>query len=85
MSYPIGCVLSATHGLQHSFVKAQLEAGLVKHLPLIGVPGDQSVDLHCLALANPVASGLCLREGEEKRARERKRERERWREKACLD
>ena len=73
MSYPVGCVLSATHGLQHSLVKAQLEAGLVKHLPLIGVPSDQSVDLHCLALANPVASGLGLRERKRERGMERKK------------
>lgn len=54
------CVLPAAHALQHGLVQAQLQAGLVKHLPLVAVPGDQPVDLHRLGLADAVASSLGL-------------------------
>ena len=57
---PVGGVVPPAHALQHSLVQAQLQAGLVKHLPLVGVPGDQPVDLDRLRLANPVAAGLGL-------------------------
>ncbi|KAF3832328.1 hypothetical protein F7725_025993 [Dissostichus mawsoni] len=53
-------VIPATHALQHRFVQAQLEAGAIKHLPLVRVPGDQTVHLHCLVLTNPVAASLGL-------------------------
>lgn len=53
-------VISATHALQHSFVQAQLEAGTIKHFPLIRVPGDQTVYFHCLILTNPMAASLGL-------------------------
>lgn len=46
--------------LEDGFIQAQLQAGLVKHLPLVGVAGDESVDLHRLPLANPMAAGLGL-------------------------
>lgn len=60
-SYPVGCILSPAHGLKYSLVQSQLETGLVKHLPFVRVSGDEAVNLHSLALSNPVASSLCLR------------------------
>lgn len=39
-SHPAVGILSSTHALENSLVKSQLQAGLVKHLPLIAVPGD---------------------------------------------
>lgn len=58
-TYPIGAAL-AVNVLQHGFIQAQLQAGLVEHLPLVGVPGDEAIDLHCLALPDPVATSLSL-------------------------
>ena len=53
-------VISATHALQHCFVQTQLEAGAIKHLSLVWVPGDQTVHLHGLVLTNPMAASLGL-------------------------
>lgn len=58
-TYSIEAAL-AVDVLQHSFIQTKLKAGLVKHLPLIRVPCDEPIDLHCFALANPVAACLCL-------------------------
>lgn len=46
--------------LEDGFIQAQLQTGLVKHLPLVGVAGDESVDLHSLPLANPMTASLGL-------------------------
>lgn len=46
--------------LKDGFVQSQLETGFVKHFPLIRVSGDQPVDFHRFALANPVAACLGL-------------------------
>lgn len=58
-TYPVGAAL-AVDVLQHSLIQAQFQAGLVKHLPLVGVPGDEAIDLHRLALPDPVAASLSL-------------------------
>lgn len=60
VSYPTVGILSATHALQHSLVEPQLQTGLVKHLPLVAVPGDQAVDLDRLGLADTVTPCLGL-------------------------
>lgn len=46
--------------LEDGFVQSQLQTGLVEHFPLVRVPGDQPVDFHRFALANPVAACLGL-------------------------
>jgi len=46
--------------LKDGFVQPQLQTGLVKHFPLVRVPGDQPVDFHRFALANPMAACLSL-------------------------
>lgn len=58
-SHPVQASL-AVNVLEDGFVQPQLQAGLVKHLPLIRVPGDQPVDLNRFALTNPVAASLGL-------------------------
>lgn len=62
MSHPTIGVLSSTHALEDGLVEPQLETGLVEHLPLIAVPGDQTVDLDCLGLADTMTPGLGLKE-----------------------
>lgn len=60
-SYPINVALFvATHALQHSTIQAKFETGFVQHFPLIGVPGDQTVDLDGLRLADTMAPCLGL-------------------------
>ena len=51
------CVLLSVHGLEDGLVEAELEAGPVKHLPFVGVPGDQAVDFHLFLLTDAVAPG----------------------------
>lgn len=58
-THSIGAAL-AVDVLENSLVQTQLQAGLVKHLPLIGVPSDEAIHLHCFTLAYPVTSGLSL-------------------------
>lgn len=67
-SYPSSSetVVPPAHALQHGFIQTQFEAGPVKHLPLVRVACDESVNLHCLVLADSVASSLSL-EGEKKK------------------
>lgn len=60
MSHPTVGVLSSTHALEDGLVKPQLQTGLVKHFSLVAVPGDETVDLHRLGLANPMTSCLGL-------------------------
>lgn len=48
--------------LKDGFVQPQFQTGLVEHLPLVRVPGDQPVDFHRLALTDPVAASLRLRQ-----------------------
>ena len=62
MSYPTVGVLSAAHALEDGLVEPQLQTGLVEHLPLVAVPGDQAVDLDRLGLADTVTPGLGLEE-----------------------
>lgn len=64
-SYPAVGILSSAHTLKHSFVQAQLQTGLVKHLPLVAVPGDQTVYFDGLGLTDSMTPGLSL-EGEMK-------------------
>lgn len=63
-THSIGAALSV-YVLKNSLVQAQLQAGLVKHFPLVGVPSNETIHLHGLALAYPMTSGLSLgrREG----------------------
>lgn len=61
-SHPAVGVLSSAHTLQHGLVEPQLQTGLVEHLPLVAVPGDQTVDLDRLRLADTMTSGLGLEE-----------------------
>ena len=69
--YPVGAgLLAAAHALQHGAVQTQLQAGLVQHLPLVRVPGDQAVHLHSLVLPDAVAASLSL-EAEAQRVRRR--------------
>lgn len=63
-SYPVGGIFSSTHRLQHSFIQAQLQTSLVKHLSFIGVSRYQPVDFDRLALPYSVASSLSLEEKE---------------------
>lgn len=66
--YPIDvALLVATHALQDSAIQAQLQTGFVQHLPLIGVPGDQAVDLHSFRLANTMTTCLGLIGGQQSR------------------
>ena len=70
--YPVGAgLLAAAHALQHGAVQTQLQAGLVQHLPLVRVPGDQAVHLDRLGLPDTVASRLGLEEGDRWRERDR--------------
>ena len=63
--YPIGAgLLAAAHALQHGAVQTQLQAGLVQHLALVRVPGDQAVHLDCLGLTDTMATRLGLEEGD---------------------
>lgn len=59
-THPTVCILSSTHALKNGLIKPQLQTGLVKHLPLIAVPRNQTVDLDGLGLANTVAPRLRL-------------------------
>ena len=60
-SHPVDvALLVAAHALQDSPVQPQLQAGLVQHLPLVGVPGDQAVHLDGFGLADAVTPGLGL-------------------------
>lgn len=59
-THPAVGVLSATHALEDGLVEPELQTGLVKHLPLVAVPGDQAVDLHRLGLADTMTSRLSL-------------------------
>lgn len=61
-THPTIGILSSTHALKHGLVEPQLKTGLVKHLPLVAVPGDQTVDLDRLGLANTMTPGLSLDE-----------------------
>lgn len=61
-SHPTVGVLSSTHALEDGLVEPQLQTGLVEHLPLIAVPGDQTVDLDGLGLADTMTPGLGLQE-----------------------
>lgn len=65
-TYTTNTVFSSTHTLQDSLIQSQFQTCSVKHLSLIGIPCDQSIDLHCFVLTNPVASGLSLWERREK-------------------
>ena len=62
MDYPVGSVFSPTHGLQHSFVQAELQTSLVKHFPFVRVSCDQPVDFHRFALSYSMTSSLSLEE-----------------------
>ena len=62
MSHPAVAVLSPAHALQNGLIEPQFQTGLVEHLPLVAVPGDQPVDLHRLGLANTMTPGLGLEE-----------------------
>lgn len=59
-SHPTVGILSPTHALEDSLVEPQLQTGLVKHLPLVAVPGDQTVDLDSLGLADTMTPSLGL-------------------------
>lgn len=59
--YPVEAPF-AVDVLQHRLVQTQLQTGLVKHLPLVRVAGDEPVHFHRLPLANPVAASLRLEE-----------------------
>lgn len=59
-SYPAVGILAPAHALEHSLVEPQLQTGLVKHLSLVAVSGDQTVDLDRLGLANTVTPRLGL-------------------------
>lgn len=61
-SHPAVGVLSSTHALEDGLVEPQLQAGLVEHLPLVAVPGDQTVYLDRLRLADTMAPSLGLEE-----------------------
>lgn len=62
VSHPAVGVLSSTHALEDGLVEPQLQAGLVKHLPLVAVPGDQAVYLDRLRLADTMTPSLGLEE-----------------------
>lgn len=59
-SYPAVGILPPAHALEDGLVQAQLQTGLVEHLPLVAVPGNQPVDLDRLGLANTVTASLGL-------------------------
>lgn len=59
-THPVGAALSVDV-LKNSLVQTQLQAGLVKHFSLIGVPSNEAIHLHSLTLAYPVTTGLSLR------------------------
>lgn len=63
MPHPRDVALASAHGLQHGLVQPQFEAGFIEHLPLVGIPRDEAVDLHRLALPDPVTPRLSLEEG----------------------
>lgn len=46
--------------LKDGLVQAQLQAGLVEHFPLVGIPRDEAIHLHGFTLAYPVTPGLSL-------------------------
>lgn len=59
-SYPAVGILPPAHALEDGLVQAQLQTGLVEHLPLVAVPGNQPVDLDRLGLANTMTASLGL-------------------------
>lgn len=59
-SHPTVGVLSPTHALEDSLVEPQFQTGLVEHLPLVAVSGDQTVDLDCLGLTDTMTPSLGL-------------------------
>lgn len=59
-SHPTVGILSPTHALEDSLVKPQFQTGLVEHLPLVAVSGDQTVDLDRLGLADTMTASLSL-------------------------
>lgn len=61
-THPAVGVLSSTHALEDGLVEPQLQTGLVEHFPLVAVPGDQTVDLDRLGLADTMTPGLGLDE-----------------------
>lgn len=62
-SYPVdAAVFIATHALQNGTVQAEFQTGFIQHLPLIGVPSDQTVDLDSLRLTNTMTPCLGLME-----------------------
>lgn len=52
--------IPTTHGLKHSFIQSQLEASLIKHLPLVRITSDETVHLHSFALPNSMTTRLGL-------------------------
>lgn len=58
-THSIGAALSVDV-LKNSLVQTQLQAGLIKHFSLIGVPSNEAIHLHSFTLAYPVTSGLSL-------------------------
>lgn len=58
-THSIGAALSVDV-LKNSLVQTQLQAGLIKHFSLIGVPSNEAIHFHSFTLAYPVTSGLGL-------------------------
>lgn len=53
-------VLVAAHALQDGTVQTEFEARFVQHLPLIRIPGDETVDLDRFRLADTMTPRLGL-------------------------
>lgn len=61
VSYPVDiAVFVATHALQDGTIQAKLQTCFIQHLPFVGVPSDQTVDLDSLRLANTMTPCLSL-------------------------
>mmetsp|Transcript_20639 Transcript_20639/g.79043 ORF Transcript_20639/g.79043 Transcript_20639/m.79043 type:complete len:211 (-) Transcript_20639:787-1419(-) len=56
----LGGAAGTLHPLEHCLVETELARGVLEHVLLVGVAGDQAVDLHRLRLANAVAARLRL-------------------------
>lgn len=67
--HPTVGILSPTHALEHSLVEPELQTGLVEHLPLVAVPGDQAVDLDGLGLADTMTPSLGLEDNAFRRSK----------------
>lgn len=59
-TYSSDVAIPTTHGLKHSLIQSQLEASFIKHLSLVGITSDESVNLHSFALPNSMTPCLGL-------------------------